>query len=466
MSALKNKMPEQAPEVRRHNFAEVALGYDAGTAINEASRCLQCKTAPCRQGCPVGVPIPAFINEIKQGNFDLAIQAIKSKNNLPAICGRVCPQEDQCEKFCVLGKKGEPVGIGRLERFAADYAMWHATDEEMRGQTEKLGKVAVIGAGPASLTTAGDLARLGYQVSVFEALHAPGGVLMYGIPEFRLPKGIVQQEIASLKKLGVSIAVNSVIGKLFTVDDLLTEQGFDAVFIGTGAGLPHFMGIPGENFNGVYSANEFLTRVNLMKAFHFPQTDTPVRVGKAAAVIGGGNVAMDSARTALRLGAEKVYIVYRRSEEELPARAEELEHAREEGVEFCLLSAPVRICGNDKGWVESIECVKMKLGEEDSTGRRSPVPIPGSNYQIKVDTVVMAIGQGPNPLVQGTTPGLAVNQKGNIAADEFGMTSKEGVFAGGDIVTGAATVILAMGAGKKAAAKIHDYIQNKKGGKS
>jgi len=462
MSSLKNKMPEQSPQVRRHNFDEVALGYGADIAKLEAARCLQCKTAPCRKGCPVEVDIPRFIKEIKGGHFDAAIETIKKKNNLPAVCGRVCPQEDQCEKFCVLGKKGEPVGIGRLERFAADYALQQNHEEQNLKATEQLGNVAVIGAGPASLTAAGDLAGMGYKVTVFEALHAPGGVLMYGIPEFRLPKDIVRKEIAALKDLGVEMVVNAVIGKIFTIDELLADKGYDAVFIGTGAGLPHFMEIPGENFNGVYSANEFLTRVNLMKAYKFPQTGTPVQVGKAVAVIGGGNVAMDSARTALRLGAEKVYIVYRRSEEELPARAEELEHAIEEGVDFCLLTAPVRVCGDEHGWVTAIECIKMELGEPDASGRRAPIPIPDSNYNLEVDTVVMAIGQGPNPLVQGTTPGLHVNKRGNIAADDHGMTSKEGVFAGGDIVTGAATVILAMGAGKKAAAKIHEYVQNKR----
>ncbi len=462
MQQVKHKMPEQAAEERRRNFNEVALGYEAETARAEAARCLQCKTAPCRQGCPVEIDIPQFIKHIKDGDYDAAIDEIKAKNNLPAVCGRVCPQEDQCEKFCIMGKKGEPVGIGRLERFAADYAMAKGREDKAEIPAEVLGKVAVIGAGPAGLTTAGDLARMGYKVTVFEALHAPGGVLMYGIPEFRLPKTIVQQEIAALRKLGVDIQVNAVIGKSYTIDELLNEEGFDAVFIGTGAGLPHFMDIPGENLNGVYSANEFLTRVNLMKAYKFPQTGTPVRVGRSVAVVGAGNVAMDSARTALRLGAEKVYIVYRRSEEEMPARHEELEHAKEEGVEFRLLTAPVQVLGDDKGWVKGIECIRMELGEPDESGRRKPVPVEGSNFVLDVETVVMAIGQGPNPLVQNTTPGLSVNKRGNIVADEAGATSKEGVFAGGDIVTGAATVILAMGAGKKAAAKIHEYVQNKK----
>ncbi|MDR7865597.1 MAG: NADPH-dependent glutamate synthase [Sporomusaceae bacterium] len=462
MQQVKHKMPEQAADQRRRNFNEVALGYEAETAKAEAARCLQCKTAPCRQGCPVEIDIPKFIKNIKEGDFDAAIDEIKTKNNLPAVCGRVCPQEDQCEKYCIMGKKGEPVGIGRLERFAADYAMATGREDKVDVPAEVLGKVAVIGAGPAGLTTAGDLARLGYKVTVFEALHAPGGVLMYGIPEFRLPKAIVQREIAALRKLGVDIQVNAVIGKSYTIDELLNEEGYDAVFIGTGAGLPHFMDIPGENLNGVYSANEFLTRVNLMKAYKFPQTGTPVRVGRRVAVVGAGNVAMDSARTALRLGAEKVYIVYRRSEEEMPARHEELEHAKEEGVEFRLLTAPVQVLGDDKGWVKGIECIKMELGEPDESGRRKPVPVEGSNYVLDVETVVMAIGQGPNPLVQDTTPGLAVNKRGNIMADETGATSKDAVFAGGDIVTGAATVILAMGAGKKASAKIHEYVQNKK----
>lgn len=458
MSSLKHKMPEQPPKERRRNFNEVALGYSAEIAKAEAARCLQCKKPFCMQGCPVEVNIPAFIKHIKEDNFDAAIDEIKTKNSLPAVCGRVCPQEDQCEKFCVLAKKGQPVGIGRLERFAADYAMKRNRADQVGPVREQLGKVAVVGAGPAGLTAAGDLARRGHKVTVFEALHAPGGVLMYGIPEFRLPKDIVRKEIEALKQLGVEIVVNAIIGKTFTIDELLGEEGYDAVFISTGAGLPHFMDIPGENLNGVYSANEFLTRTNLMKAYKFPHTGTPVQVGKAVAVVGGGNVAMDSARTALRLGAEKVYIVYRRSEEEMPARAEELEHAREESVDFRLLTAPVQILGDDRGWVTAIECIKMELGEPDVSGRRTPIPIPDSNYFLDVDTVIMAIGQGPNPLVQDTTPGLAVNKRGNIVADKAGATSKPGVFAGGDIVTGAATVILAMGAGKKAADRIDEYI--------
>lgn len=460
MSRVKHTMPEQPANERRRNFSEVALGYDAHTAQSEAERCLQCKTAPCRSGCPVDIDIPAFIRHIKEGRFDSAISEIKTKNNLPAVCGRVCPQEDQCEKLCVIGKRGEPVAIGRLERFAAD----HHRSLTIKSVAEKAkaisGKVAVIGAGPAGLAAAGDLARLGYKVTILEALHEPGGVLMYGIPEFRLPKNIVAHEINELKEMGVEIIVNAIVGKTYTIDELLTEEGYDAIFISTGAGLPYFMDIPGENLNGVYSANEFLTRVNLMKAYQ-PGSRTPVHSGRSVAVVGAGNVAMDAARTALRLGSETVYIVYRRSEEEMPARAEELEHAKEEGVVFRLLTSPVAILGDDRGWVKGMECIRMDLGEPDASGRRRPIPVPESNYILDVDTVVMAIGQGPNPLVQQTTPGLEVDKRGNIVADEHGRTSKPGVFAGGDIVTGAATVILAMGAGKKAAVSIHEYIQNK-----
>lgn len=462
--SVRNKMPEQAPEQRRKNFKEVSLGYTAELAKNEAMRCLQCKTAPCRQGCPVEVNIPAFIKHLREDRVDEAVAEIKQKNNLPAVCGRVCPQEHQCEKHCVLAKKGQSVAIGRLERYAADFGLTCDCAPRQEGQMA-LGKVAIIGAGPAGLTAAGDLACLGYEVTVFEALHEPGGVLMYGIPEFRLPKSIVRKEIEGLKQLGVTIEVNAIAGKTFTIDELFAEEGFEAVFIGTGAGLPHFMDIPGENLNGVYSANEFLTRVNLMKAYQFPQSGTPVHVGKHVAVVGAGNVAMDSARTALRLGAENVYIVYRRSEAEIPARAEELEHAKEEGVEFHLLTAPARITGDEKGWVKGLECIRMELGEPDKSGRRRPVPVEGSEFTLEVDTVVMAIGQGPNPLVQHTTPGLEVNKNGNIIANEEGFTTKDGVFAGGDIVTGAATVILAMGAGKKAAAAIHRYLSEKKSSK-
>ena len=462
MSQVKHKMPEQEPSVRRHNFNEVTLGYSEETAKAEAARCLQCKNAPCRKGCPVEIDIPAFILKVKEGDFVSANTIIRQYNNLPAVCGRVCPQEDQCEKLCIRGIKGEPVAIGRLERFVADFSLGGTCPLPELPPAEKIGKVAVIGGGPASLTTAGDLARMGYQVTLFEALHTPGGVLMYGIPEFRLPKDIVKCEIETLKYLGVEMNVNAVIGKTFTVDELLQEEGYDAVFIGTGAGLPHFMKMPGENLNGVYSANEFLTRVNLMKAYKFPETATPVRVGRNVAVVGGGNVAMDSARTALRLGAENVYIVYRRSADEMPARAEEVEHAHEEGVNFQLLTNPVQVLGDEAGWVKGLECVRMELGEPDATGRRRPVVKPDSNFVLEVDTVVIAIGQGPNPLIQDTTPGMETNKHGNIVADESGKTTKEGVFAGGDIVTGAATVILAMGAGKKAAVTIHEYVQKKK----
>ena len=462
MSQVKHKMPEQEPSVRRHNFNEVTLGYDEETAKAEAARCLQCKNAPCRKGCPVEIDIPAFIRKVKEGDFVAANTIIRQYNSLPAVCGRVCPQEDQCEKLCIRGIKGEPVAIGRLERFVADFSLGGSCPLPELPPAEKIGKVAVIGGGPASLTAAGDLARMGYKVTLFEALHTPGGVLMYGIPEFRLPKDIVKCEIETLKYLGVEMVVNAVIGKTFTVDELLEEEGYDAVFIGTGAGLPHFMKMPGENLNGVYSANEFLTRVNLMKAYKFPETATPIQVGRNVAVVGGGNVAMDSARTALRLGAENVYIVYRRSADEMPARAEEVEHAHEEGVNFQLLTNPVQVIGDESGWVKGLECVRMELGEPDASGRRRPVEKPDSNFILDVETVVIAIGQGPNPLIQNTTPGMETNKHGNIVADETGKTTKEGVFAGGDIVTGAATVILAMGAGKKAAAAIHEYVQKKK----
>ena len=458
---VKHKMPEQEASVRRHNFNEVALGYDEETAKAEAARCLQCKNSPCRNGCPVGIDIPAFINKVKEGDFVAANRIIRQYNNLPAVCGRVCPQENQCEKLCIRGIKGEPVGIGRLERFVADFSLGGTCPLPDLPPAEKIGKVAIIGGGPASLTAAGDLVRLGYQVTLFEALHTPGGVLMYGIPEFRLPKEIVKCEIETLKYLGVEIVVNAVIGKTFTVDELLNEEKYDAVFIGTGAGLPHFMKMPGENLNGVYSANEFLTRVNLMKAYKFPDTATPVRVGRNVAVVGGGNVAMDSARTALRLGAENVYIVYRRSKDEMPARAEEVEHAHEEGVDFNLLTNPVQVIGDEAGWVKGLECVRMELGEPDASGRRRPVEKAGSNFVLDVDTVVIAIGQGPNPLIQNTTPGMQTNKHGNIIADDDGRTTKEGVFAGGDIVSGAATVILAMGAGKTAAKAIDEYIRSK-----
>ncbi|MFZ5633652.1 MAG: NADPH-dependent glutamate synthase [Bacillota bacterium] len=457
----KNLMPAQDPVLRAKNFNEVATGYPAETAIAEASRCLQCKNQPCRQGCPVEVDIPAFLKLASEGDFAGAIAKIKEKNALPAVCGRVCPQESQCEKYCTLGKKHEPVGIGRVERFCADWEL--ATGVTLPAVAAPTGfKVAVVGSGPAGLTCAADLAKLGHKVTIFEALHVAGGVLMYGIPEFRLPKAVVQAEVENLKKLGVDIQVNSVVGKFATVDDLVEEGGFDAVFIGTGAGLPYFMNIPGENYCGVYSANEFLTRTNLMKAYLFPNWDTPIKIGKKVAVLGGGNVAMDAARTALRLGAEESWIVYRRSEKELPARHEEVEHAHEEGVKFAFLTSPTRIIGDDNGVVKAMECLKYELGEPDASGRRSPVPIPGSEYIMDVDTVVVAIGQGPNPLVPRTTKGLEVSKKGNIVANvETGATSKPGVYAGGDVVTGAATVILAMGAGKVGARSIHDYLINK-----
>jgi len=460
MSLKKVKMPEQEPDVRNKNFLEVALGYTEEMAKEEAQRCLQCKTRPCVAGCPVNVQIPDFIKLVAEGKFEEAYDKIRETNSLPAICGRVCPQETQCEQLCVRGKKGEPVGIGRLERFAAD---WYMANRELKAEkTEKLGiKVAVIGSGPAGLTCAGDLAKLGYEVTIFEAFHTPGGVLMYGIPEFRLPKALVQKEIDTVKKLGVEIKTNMVIGKVYSLDELM-EEGYQAIFIGTGAGLPSFMGIPGENLNGVYSANEFLTRINLMKAYKFPEADTPIKVGKNVAVVGGGNVAMDAARSAKRLGAENVYIVYRRSEAEMPARLEEVHHAKEEGIIFKLLTNPKAILGTDDGWVKAMECVEMELGEPDSSGRRRPVEKKGSEHVIEVDTIVIAIGQTPNPLIKSTTPGLNTHKWGGIIVEEeTGATSKEGVYAGGDAVTGAATVILAMGAGKKAAAAIDRYLREK-----
>ena len=464
ISLKKHEMPVQAPAVRAHNFTEVALGYDEETAVAEAARCLHCKVPQCRKGCPVAVDIPAFIGKIKERDFTGALLKIKETNALPAVCGRVCPQENQCEKHCILAKKGEAVAIGRLERFAADTYMAKDLPIKPVEYDEKALKVAVIGSGPSGLSCAGDLAKRGYKVTVFEALHKAGGVLSYGIPEFRLPKDkVVAREIAAIEKLGVKFELDAVAGRLFTVDELLTDEGFAVVFIGTGAGLPRFQGIPGESLNGVYSANEFLTRCNLMKAYKFPEYATPIKVGKSVAVIGGGNVAMDAARTALRLGAEKVAIVYRRSEAELPARSEEVEHAKEEGIEFKLLNNPVAITGDEAGWVKSMRCVKMELGEPDASGRRRPVPIAGSEFDMPVDTVIVAIGTGPNPIMAHTTPDLELTKRGNIAADEeTGATSKAGVFAGGDIVTGAATVILAMGAGRKAAKAIDEYLQSKK----
>lgn len=453
----KNPMPEQAPDVRNKNFLEVTLGYTPEMAIDEAERCLNCKNKPCMQGCPVSVKIPDFISHIKDGDFEGAYQTIKETNALPAICGRVCPQEKQCESKCVRGIKGEPVGIGRLERFAADYHMANVEDEiEIPEPNGK--KVAVVGSGPSGLTVAGDLAKMGYKVTVYEAFHTAGGVLMYGIPEFRLPKDIVQKEISNLKKLGVDIETDVIIGRTLTVDELLNEMGYDAVYIGSGAGLPKFMGIEGESLNGVYSANEFLTRINLMKGYKFPEYDTPVYVGKNVAILGGGNVAMDAARCAKRLGAENVYIIYRRGREELPARAEEVEHAEQEGIVFKLLQNPTKIIGNEDGWVTGMEVIHMELGEPDESGRRRPVPIEGSEEVLEMDTVVVSIGQSPNPLIRQTTEGLETNKRGCIIADETGKTTKAKVYAGGDVVTGAATVILAMGAGKAAAEAIDKEI--------
>jgi len=461
MKLPRHPMPEQDPKVRARNFDEVPLGYTPETAKEEALRCIQCKKPTCIEGCPVEIDIPGFIKLVAEGDFLGAARKIKEKNALPAICGRVCPQEDQCEVLCVRGKKGEPVAIGRLERFVADYErkQGEVSIPEISSSTGK--KIAIVGSGPAGLTVAGDLIKLGHEVTIFEALHKPGGVLVYGIPEFRLPKAIVASEIDYLKKIGVKVETSNVIGKISTIDELF-EEGYDAVFLGTGAGLPTFMNIPGENLDGIYSANEYLTRSNLMKAYLFPEYDTPIVKGKNVAVIGGGNVAMDSARTALRLGADNVYLVYRRSRKEMPARAEEAHHAEEEGIQFHLLTAPTSYIGNEKGWVIGMECLRMELGEPDASGRRRPVPIKGSEYVIDVDTVVVAIGTGANPLIQSTTPGLDTNKRGYIIADEeAGQTSREGVYAGGDIVTGSATVILAMGAGRKAATAIHKYVMNK-----
>ena len=459
MSLKKNEMPSQAPDVRNKNFLEVALGYTEEQALDEAQRCLHCKNKPCVAGCPVGIHIPDFIAKVAEGDFEGAYQIITQSSSLPAVCGRVCPQETQCEQKCVRGIKGEPVGIGRLERFVAD---WHNKNvcEAPRKPAPNGHKVAVIGSGPSGLTCAGDLAKKGYAVTVFEALHTAGGVLVYGIPEFRLPKDIVQKEIDGLKALGVDVQTNMVIGRVLSIDELL-EQGYEAVFIGSGAGLPRFMNIPGENLKGVYSANEFLTRVNLMKAYQ-PGSDTPIEHAKRVAVVGGGNVAMDAARCAKRLGAEEVFIVYRRSEKELPARAEEVEHAKEEGIVFHLLNNPTQILGDENGNVKGMECIRMELGEPDASGRRRPVEVPGSEFTLDVDCVIMAIGTSPNPLIKSTTQGLETQKWGGIIVnEETGLTSREGVYAGGDAVTGAATVILAMGAGKTAATAIDQYIQSK-----
>ena len=458
MSTEKNPMPVQDPQVRNHNFQEVALGYSEETAINEALRCLNCKNMPCVAGCPVKIHIPEFIQKIKELDFEGAYQVIARSSSLPAVCGRVCPQETQCESLCVRGKKGEPVGIGRLERFVAD---WHNSHnkENVKVPESNGHKVAVVGSGPSGLTCASDLAKMGYKVTIFEALHTPGGVLVYGIPEFRLPKKIVQQEVDGLKALGVDIETNVIIGKTITIDELF-EDGYEAVFVGSGAGLPRFMRIPGESLKGVYSANEFLTRINLMKAYK-PDSSTPIQHGKKVVVVGGGNVAMDAARSARRLGAD-VTIVYRRTEKELPARAEEVEHAKEEGIVFQFLTNPLHIDGNDEGWVRSITCQQMKLSEPDESGRARPVPIEGSEFDIETDCVIMAIGTSPNPLIKSTTKGLEVNKHGGIIVEEeTGLTSRTGVYAGGDAVTGAATVILAMGAGKTAAHGIDEYIKSK-----
>ena len=460
----KNPMPSQEPEVRAHNFNEVALGYSEETALNEASRCLNCKNQPCVSGCPVNIHIPEFIAKVKEGKFEEAYQIINGTSSLPAVCGRVCPQESQCESKCTLGIRFEPVGIGRLERFVADYHNEHNTGKVQAPESNGH-KVAIVGSGPSGLTCAGDLAKKGYEVTIYEALHTAGGVLVYGIPEFRLPKTIVAKEVETLKELGVDVETNVIIGKTLTIDELF-EMGYEAVFVGSGAGLPRFMNIPGEAYKGVYSANEFLTRSNLMKAYREDPV-TPIMKGGRVAVVGGGNVAMDAARTALRLGAEKVYIVYRRSMEELPARKEEVEHAQEEGIDFRLLNNPVEILGYSNpddprdpknGFVTGMKCIRMELGEPDASGRRRPVEVAGSEFVLDVDTVIMAIGTSPNPLIKNTTKGLEVNSHGGIIVNEDGLTSRERVFAGGDAVTGAATVISAMGAGKLAAKSIDEYL--------
>lgn len=455
-------MPRQDPKARGKNFNEVALGYTDEMAVQEASRCIQCPKRSCIEGCPVNVDIPEFIKAVREGNMEEAVRVLKSKNALPGICGRVCPQETQCEEVCSLGKKGAPIAIGRLERYVADWELKHGSNPKVSiSLLPPSGKkIAVVGSGPAGLTCAADLAKLGHQVTIFEALHVAGGVLMYGIPEFRLPKHVVQTEVDYVKSLGVDIRLDSVIGKLSTVDELL-EMGYGAIFLGTGAGLPMFLGVPGENLNGVYSANEFLTRVNLMKAYLFPQYDTPIKVGKRVAVVGGGNVAMDAARCALRLGAEEVYIIYRRSRVEMPARAEEVENAEEEGIIFKFLTNPKQFFGNDKGWVTTVECYEMELGEPDASGRRRPIMKPGSEFVTSVDVAIVALGTTPNPLVPSTTKGLEVGNRGTVVADEkTGKTTKERVWAGGDVVTGAATVISAMGAGRRAATDMDVFLRS------
>ncbi|MBR2913798.1 MAG: NADPH-dependent glutamate synthase [Oscillospiraceae bacterium] len=458
MAMTKVPIPEQDPKVRARNFDEVTLGYTAEMAMEEAQRCLNCKNMPCVSGCPVNVRIPEFIQKVAEGDFEQAYVIIRSTNGLPAVCGRVCPQERQCESKCVRGIKGEPVGIGRLERFVADTHMKNG-DTTVEKPVSNGHKAAIVGGGPAGLTCAGDLARMGYEVTIFEAFHVAGGVLMYGIPEFRLPKDIVQKEVQTLRELGVNIMTNMVIGKVLSIDELM-EQGYEAIFVGSGAGLPRFMGIEGEALVGVCSANEYLTRINLMKGYK-EGYDTPVLKSKSVAVVGGGNVAMDAARSALRMGAEHVYIVYRRSEDEMPARREEVHHAKEEGVEFLTLNNPVKILGDENGRACAMVCQKMELGEPDESGRRSPVPVEGSEYELPVDTVIMSIGTSPNPLIRTTTKGLEANRRGCLIVDEDMMTTKEGVYAGGDAVTGAATVILAMGAGKAAAKAMDEYMQKK-----
>jgi glutamate synthase (NADPH) small chain len=462
MKIQRQPMPEQDPQERVKGFNEVALGYTPEIAEREAQRCLSCKSPKCVEGCPVQIDIPGFIKLIADKDFIGAARKLREFSDLPAVCGRVCPQESQCEQLCVLGKKGKPVAIGRLERFAADCERADPKRDLPKLAPKKGKKVAIVGAGPAGLTAAGELLKRGYDVTIFEALHEPGGVLVYGIPEFRLPKAIVRYEIDILKKMGAEIKTNMIVGRTFTVDDLLAD-GYSAVFVGSGAGLPVLMNLPGEHLNGVYSANEFLIRMNLMRAFEFPKSHTPVFVGKKVAVFGGGNVAMDAARVSLRTKPEKVYIVYRRTEKEMPAREEEIHHGKEEGIEFMFLVAPTKVLGDEKGWVKGVECLKMELGEPDASGRRRPVPIKGSEFTLDVDTVVVAIGNTPNPIIGATTKGLTMGKHGTINADDKGATTREAVYAGGDIVTGAATVILAMGAGKKAGQAIDEYLQGKNG---
>ena len=458
MSMTKIPMPEQDPKVRNHNFQEVAQGYTAEMAVEEAQRCLNCKHKPCVGGCPVNIRIPEFIAKVAEGDFKAAYEIITDTNALPSISGRVCPQESQCEARCVRGIKGDPVAIGRLERFVADWYREHINEMPQKPKSNGI-KVAVVGSGPASLTCASDLARLGYEITMFEAFHTAGGVLVYGIPEFRLPKAIVQNEVDKLAAMGVDVETDMVVGKTYDVDEMF-EAGYRAVFIGTGAGLPMFMGIEGETLAGVYSANEYLTRINLMKAYR-EGYDTPIKKIKKAAIVGGGNVAMDAARCAMRMGAEHAYVVYRRGEEEMPARREEIHHAKEEGIEFLFLNNPTKILGDDKGRVRAMECIKMELGEPDASGRRRPIEVPGSEFELEVDAVIMSLGTSPNPLIRSTTPGLETNKKGCLLVDEQTMaTTREGVYAGGDAVTGAATVILAMGAGKKAAASMHQYLKD------